>query len=183
MVWHFISLMMLSAGGALLALALYALANRHFIFWPPPAPGSWQHRIFKGLFRVLVYGLVILSIRDLWLTGLPSTVRLAAAGVLIFAGFVMAFSATGYLGWRNAFGEEKGLRTTGIFARSRNPIYVATWLGLIGWALLSPSPVILIGLSLWGLLYIPAVYLEERWLEVRYGAPYAAYRQVTPRFF
>lgn len=86
------------------------------------------------------------------------------------------------MGWRNAFGEKLGLRTTGWFSRSRNPIYLATWLGLIGWALLANAWMVTALLATWALFYAIAPMLEEPWLERQYGEDYRAYKAAVPRF-
>lgn len=104
------------------------------------------------------------------------------AGSLIVLGFGLAFWITLQLGWRNAFGEKLGLRTDGWFRFSRNPIYVATWIGLIGWGVLVNHTLVTVLLVLWGLMYLLAPVLEEPWLEKQYGEPYRNYKRSTPRF-
>lgn len=136
------------------------------------------------LFRIIVYGLVVASIFYLWQEGLQSsTPTNIVAIILILCGFVIAFWATDALGWSSAFGSKEGLRTDGIFAYSRNPIYVATWFGLAGWALLVPMPFIIATLCFWGLLYLAAVFLEERWLLKEYGEPFREFSRTVRRFF
>jgi len=103
--------------------------------------------------------------------------------ILLLCGFIIAFYATGALGWANAFGSKEGLRTDGIFAYSRNPIYVATWFGLAGWALLVPVASITVTLCLWALLYVVAIFLEERWLLKEYGKPFSEFCHTVRRFF
>ncbi|MEQ3746397.1 MAG: methyltransferase [Henriciella sp.] len=106
-----------------------------------------------------------------------------AGVIMIFVGFGAAFRITFLMGWRNAFGEPTGLRTEGWFQHSRNPVYVATWIGLIGWGLVIPDPFIRVLLAFWGLLYLLAPLFEEPWLEREYGQAYLAYKKSTPRFF
>ncbi|KHA54034.1 CzcN domain protein [Sulfitobacter geojensis] len=103
--------------------------------------------------------------------------------MLLLCGFIIAFWATGALGWSNAFGSKEGLRTDGIFAYSRNPIYIATWFGLAGWALLVPTPFIVATLCFWALLYLVAIFLEERWLLEEYGEPFTEFCNTVRRFF
>ena len=102
---------------------------------------------------------------------------------LIIFGFGAALWVTGKLGWKQAFGAAEGMVTAGPYAYSRNPVYVATWAGMIGWALCLPHPAILIPLALWALLYYLAPSLEEPWLEQKFGAAYITYKAKTPRFF
>ncbi len=171
------------SGFALLLLALADLMSKSFSFWPPPDSKSWQNSAFRTLFRIMFYGLVTASLVFLWQSGLPALTASTSVGVvLIILGFVIALAATGTLGWSNAFGSKEGLRTNGIFAYSRNPIYVATWLGLAGWALILPTPIIVATLTCWAVLYLIAVFLEERWLGREYGEAFESYCRKVRRF-
>jgi protein-S-isoprenylcysteine O-methyltransferase Ste14 len=168
----------------LLAIATVELLNPSFKFWPPPKDEPWKKTLFMTLFRIVVYGLVIASIIYLWTYGLQSSTSVnILAMILLLCGFIIAFYATGALGWANAFGSKEGLRTDGIFAYSRNPIYVATWFGLAGWALLVPVASITVTLCLWALLYVVAIFLEERWLLKEYGKPFSEFCHTVRRFF
>lgn len=167
----------------LVVLALADLLLATVQFWPPPNSQSWQNKTFRGLFRGMFYGLVSASTIYLWQIGLPaSPIAIIAGPALIALGFVIALFATGFLGWNNAFGAKEGLRTDGIFAYSRNPIYVATWFGLAGWAQVVPSPIILGTLCCWAFLYLMAVFLEERWLLREYGESFEIYCKQVRRF-
>lgn len=173
---------MLSALG-LLVLACATLFSPKIQFWPPPNRKSWQSATFRSLFRVMFYGQLLSTLGHFWLNGFDiSRLGLGAALALFFAGFLIAFVATGQLGWGNAFGAKEGLRTDGIFAYSRNPIYLATLLGLFGWGLLYPTGMSIMTLAFWGVLYVVAVFLEERWLGGVYGAAFDAYCKKVRRF-
>jgi len=163
-----------------LAFAAYILKD--FQFFPPPTKSSWQHVAFRSLFRIFLYPLLALSIA---LLGDQSSSSLASVFgiVMVLAGFGLAFRITFFMGWKDAFGEPTGLRTDGWFRHSRNPVYVSTWIGLLGWGLLIPEPFICILLSLWGALYLIAPIFEEPWLEREYGQAYSTYKAATPRFF
>ncbi len=168
----------------LLVLACATLYSPKIQFWPPPHRKSWQSTTFRSLFRGMFYGQLLSALGYFWLNGFDmSPFELGAALALFFAGFLIAFIATGQLGWRNAFGAQEGLCTKGIFAYSRNPIYLATLLGLLGWGLLYPTGMSIITLAFWGALYVVAVFLEERWLRGVYGADFVDYCDQTRRFF
>lgn len=172
------------AGLIIMAVATFELANPSFRFWPPPKDEPWKKFVFMTLFRVLVYGLIISSFLHLWQNGLSaSRSSITAAILLVCCGFAIAFSATFALGWKNAFGSKEGLKTEGIFKYSRNPIYVATWFGLAGWALLIPSPFVSAALLCWSLIYVVAIFIEERWLKSEYGEPFLEYCRDVRRFF
>ena len=179
MIW---ALCVLSSFG-FLAIFVLSLGAPRFGFgryWPPENTMGWQHLSFRALFRAGLYPVIAASAilgRDVgfWMPVLGFA--------LIIFGFGAALVFTGKLGWKQAFGAAEGVVKTGPYAYSRNPVYVATWVGMIGWALCLPHLAILIPLSLWALLYYIAPRLEEPWLEQRFGAPYIDYKAKTPRFF
>ena len=169
-------------GSATVIVALIILQHvrSDFQFWPPPDPQSWQKKFFRALFRVFFYSLVGLSFVEFQ----PSSFwRYTFGGILLVAGIGLAMRWTGFLGWRNSFGEPTGLKTTGPFSWSRNPVYVATIVGIIGWALVANTAPVTILLGLWALLYIAAPFVEEPWLLLKFGDEYQNYMDETPRFF
>lgn len=175
----------LSLFGATAIFGLSALTALRpgFRFFPPSSKQGWQHKAFLALFRLYLYPLVALSVLALSpVTGLTGWAKLTIGLMLFIIGFGFAFRITFLMGWRNAFGEKRGLMTTGWFAPSRNPIYVATWIGLIGWAMIISDPRIVCLLTLWGVMYWLAPHFEEPWLEHQYGDVYRAYKARTPRF-
>ncbi len=74
------------------------------------------------------------------------------------------------------------LVTSGVFALSRNPIYVAFWLVLAGQFLVFPNWLLLAYFfaALW--LIHRQVLLEERFLGDRYGREYSEYRRRVRRY-
>lgn len=149
-------------------------------YWPPPSAGSWQHHSFRALFRLGLYPLVLLSAMLLRDAGSSN----AAIGLpLLILGFGAALWITRAMGWGQAFGEAQTLITTGAFAYSRNPVYVATWAALIGWAICLPYVFVILPLALWALLYAVAPFFEEPWLEQHFGDAYRLYKTQVPRFF
>lgn len=172
------------SAGSILVLSLVAHFSRRIQFWPPPDGKSWQHWTFKALFRGFLYPLLILTYLEFDLQTHPQRLFQYATGIaMLVIGFGLTFLITFNMGWRNAFGEKRGLNTDGWFAHSRNPIYAATWLGLTGWALIVPSPYVGPLLALWAALYLLAPFLEEPWLEEQYGDAYRIYKKSVPRFF
>lgn len=103
-----------------------------------------------------------------------------AGGVLVLAGLAMAqwharlFKRIGTN--INTFGEPGTLTTAGLFAHTRNPMYLGMLLALAGVALalgtLSPWLLVLQFFVLAQCWYIP---LEERKLAARFGRQYADY--------
>lgn len=180
---HILFAIAMISSAAILLLSLRAAFSDNFQFWPPPDKGSWQHKCFLWLFRGLLYPLIALSFMEIERPdNIFDLIKCGVGGSLLVVGFGFALRITFVMGWRNAFGEKLGLKTSGYFARSRNPIYVATWIGLIGWAILVSSTLVSILLGIWALFYLIAPYFEEPWLERMYGDEFQEYRNQVPRF-
>lgn len=79
--------------------------------------------------------------------------------------------------WANALVE------TGIFAHSRNPLYVANLLILLGLAIVHNGWVMyLVVLPLFVFAYVAIVRAEEEYLSARFGAAYDSYCERVPRW-
>ena len=168
---------------AILVLSIFSMISKKFEFFPPPGKGAWQYKVFWLLFRIMFVGIVFLSVMDFGsLKYLNTTLRIFLGLPLLIAGFSAAFYLSVILGWQNAHGEQQGLVTTGWYRWSRNPIYVVSLLGIVGWGLLVDSLFVYILLALWGALYLLAPFVEEQWLEHRYGVDYVNYKSEVPRF-
>lgn len=165
---------------AIFILALCAPRLGYGRYWPPEQSQSWQHTSFRALFRLGLYPLVAVSALIARDVGFSMPIL---GGALIIIGFGAALAFTGKLGWKQAFGRAEGLVTTGPYALSRNPVYVATWLALLGWAICVPHAAVLGPLALWAVLYLIAPFWEEPWLEERFGTAFIEYKKTTPRFF
>ena len=176
-------LISVTCASALLLLSVISLVAPKFQFWPPPHPNSWQRQAFLWVFRGMCYSLIGLTVFEL--INQPTTLSALQLWIgvpILSAGFGAALASTFDLGWGLAFGEGQGLKTTGWFSWSRNPIYVVTWVGMIGWGLFAMSGPVSIVLVLWAIIYLNLVFLEERWLLATYGKEYADYMSKVPRF-
>lgn len=183
--WLEWALFAVSSGSIIMifSLAVVAAMRPNFQFFPPPTKQSWQRRTFLLLFRLFLYPLVALSIISFEPVRQSSfALHYGVGGLLFCCGFGMALWITQQMGWRNAFGEKRGLVTGGWFKVSRNPVYVATWVGLAGWGLIANHFLVTILLLAWAVLYLLAPFFEEPWLEAQYGAPYREYKATTRRF-
>jgi len=74
------------------------------------------------------------------------------------------------------------LVTSGVFERSRNPIYVADALLLASHAAWLGRPLALVGVPALLLALHPQIRAEERALSERFGGEYAAYVARVPRW-
>ena len=74
------------------------------------------------------------------------------------------------------------LMTTGPYAYTRNPMYVAELALWLGWAILFGSLVILLGFVVLTVFIILVLPREERGLETRFGETYRQYQARVPRW-
>ncbi len=79
-------------------------------------------------------------------------------------------------------GTSPGLVTRGLYALSRNPIYVGMLIGLLGFTLMIPTPLSLITLAGSAIGIRQQVLGEEIFLRRTYGAEYLAYAHRVGRF-
>ncbi|MDJ1157239.1 isoprenylcysteine carboxylmethyltransferase family protein [Chelatococcus sp. SYSU_G07232] len=113
--------------------------------------------------------------------------RLAGAGLLVMG---LALAVSGFNTFRrlgtpvDPTARAEVLATGGIYAVTRNPMYLGISIAFAGLGLASNWP--------WLLLLAPAMAIglqklaierEERHLEARFGASYRAYRERVPRWF
>ena len=98
---------------------------------------------------------------------------LYAAGTLLLAASVAAFAAP----------SENGLRQTGIYRLSRNPMYVAYFVFFVGCALLTQSLLLLGFVAVFQLMAHRMIRAEERWCAERFGDAYLQYCKQVRRYF
>ncbi len=147
-------------------------------FWPPPDPPSWRYTMtrYTGLLGPFsVVGLLALGVLDRGSFGWGHEARFVV-GVLLFApgSFLALWGAFG-LGLEASMGKERDLVAKGAYRVSRNPQYVGSVVGLLGYALLCNSTLTLVVWALWTLWFGLAPFAEEPWLREKLGAPYDAY--------
>ena len=151
-------------------------------FWPPSGKDTWQYRLFWLCFRVMLISLVVVCVLDFNGLGGFRTLYYAFGIPLAIFGFGVALYLTIFLGWKNAHGEPEGLKTTGLYRWSRNPIYVVSLIGMFGLGITINSLYVYVLLGLWAILYVVAPFREEPWLEKQYGNEYLKYKARVPRF-
>jgi protein-S-isoprenylcysteine O-methyltransferase Ste14 len=100
-------------------------------------------------------------------------VALCLGGVLILVISLVSFGTSFRVGID--VDQPGGLVTTGIFAVSRNPIYVGFFVFLLGQFLVFPSWTPLIALAVATLLFHRQVLREEEFMRQRYGREYGEY--------
>ena len=103
----------------------------------------------------------------------------AAALVLMFA-TLTSFGTSFRVGIDTE--DPDALVTSGVFAFTRNPIYVAFAILLIGEFLIFPHWILLLYLVAGVALFHRQVLREEAYLDAHYGEAYRAYRARVPRY-
>jgi len=112
-----------------------------------------------------------------------------AAGVLLFAAALWSMGDAWRMGIDRAAhrggagGQRAHLVTAGVFARSRNPIYLAFDLVLLGSVLVHGRVVILLTAAALAAAFHIQILREERFLSEAHGEAFAAYRRRTRRYF
>lgn len=125
---------------------------------------------------------------DWFLPGLPggSLTRLAGLALIVLGAWVAmkgvaAMTKAGASPIPNS--PELYLATEGVFAVSRNPIYLGFLIVLTGTALLFQSAGILLSVPMVAvLLHVLVIRSEEEYLAERFGAEYEAYRKKVRRW-
>ncbi len=163
-------------------LLLLTIKTRILKLWPTPGKGSWQQFVFWPLFRGGL-GLTLLFAALNFRPDLDPHWALMIVGVpMMLIG--LAVTVYGYfdLGIENTYGSDQGLVTSGLYAYSRNPQYVASIVAFTGVAIsVHTGPVVLL-CALAVLVYVLLPLAEEPWLSQIYGDAFANYTQKTPRF-
>ncbi len=136
-------------------------------------------------------GLAVTLLLD-WLAGDPSfglgyDWRMMIALILIIAGFALIAVAaidfrkagTHLEPWKPAI----ALVTTGVYAWTRNPIYLGMSLGYAGLSLLADSVASLAALPLvMAVIHYGVIRREEHYLEVKFGQAYRDYKGKVRRW-
>jgi protein-S-isoprenylcysteine O-methyltransferase Ste14 len=142
---------------------------------------SWLSWACYGLGFGLTVRLAPDAIADLQTGGIGAVVLLGA--VIAFFVLVLLIQREMSVALSNtAFGEPRKLTTSGFFALSRNPMYVAFLIPLLSLAIYSPLSALAAAA-----LYITAMNTliignEEEVLQAGFGAQYRRYCQSTPRW-
>ncbi len=138
---------------------------------------------FTGVLGPLsILGALVLGVLDWNSFILDHPVRFALGAALAAPGG--AFALWGFLGLgvHASQGFAGELTATGAYRYSRNPQYVGTIVGLLGYVLICNSVLTLIVWVLWSVWFVLAPLAEEPWLREQLGAGYREYAAKVPRF-
>jgi protein-S-isoprenylcysteine O-methyltransferase Ste14 len=107
-------------------------------------------------------------------------VFLCVVGLLLMLWSLLSFGMSFRVGIDTAHPDK--LVTTGVFAFSRNPIYVAFWMVMIGQFLILPNWILLVYLAAATWLFHRQVLREEAYLSKYYGREYSEYANRVRRY-
>ena len=105
------------------------------------------------------------------------------SGIVLYGYTAFQFGSEGK-GTPSPSDEPEELVTSGIYAHSRNPMYIAVLLVILGQALRQRSVAILWwGFGMWIGFHNRVIGYEEPHLAEKHGEAYEAYRESVPRWF
>jgi protein-S-isoprenylcysteine O-methyltransferase Ste14 len=107
-------------------------------------------------------------------------VLLCLVGLVLFVMSLVAFGASFRVGIDTTHPDK--LVTAGIFSRTRNPIYVAFWIVLLGEFLTFPNWLLLVYLAAASWLFHRQVLREEAYLREHYASEYSDYCAQVRRY-
>ena len=156
-----------------------------------PFNSFWRNRIcaafwVAGLTAWTSGGVLLWIYRPLLLSAArPSWVAIAAGLVLIGIEVYLFLRVERELGSRRLVGHAEltgtgEMFTAGLYAHVRHPRYSGMFCAIVGAALLGGTPRLWVVLGVWSVLALGVIRLEERELDARFGAAYAAYRKRVP---
>jgi protein-S-isoprenylcysteine O-methyltransferase Ste14 len=160
------------------SLLVLSIAKPRLRFWPPPPGPSWRREVTRvaGVLGPLsVVGMLALGVLDWDAFFWRHWSRFVVGGPLfVFGG---AFALWGFFGLGVTASQGLGgpLLVSGAYRYSRNPQYVGTVAGLLGYGLICNSTLALTAVALSSSWYLLAPFAEEPWLRERLGAPYLEY--------
>ena len=157
-----------------------------------PAFDSWQRLAYNLLALIMIlpflFILLFLPGKTLYLVSVPWNYLMALWQLLLIAAMLMTLCQTGaasflglsQIGNRGRADDGRGLVTTGLYGRTRNPLFL--FAALILWS----SPIMTESLLTFNILANIYFYLgarhEERSLKAKYGEAYEEYKRRVPMF-
>jgi protein-S-isoprenylcysteine O-methyltransferase Ste14 len=142
---------------------------------------SEAHRESRLTFRKLAQrirvpaGFVLAPL--LLISAQPSVVSIAAGAAVSTAGLAIRAWASGYLR------KNQELTTTGPYARTRNPLYLGTFVLGTGIAIGSGTPWFVgLFMALYLLIYVPVMFAEAETLRTLFSEEYDHYSRHVPLF-
>lgn len=179
------ALLWTGVGAAALAIATlgYSIAQPHRRLWPPLHPQDKLTGVLAWALTLLIFGAALgVGLMEWGRFALPLWLRFTMGGLLVFLGNLAVWSCVTDVGMAQTSGATGQLHTTGLYAWSRHPQYVAGMGILLGWTLLSASLSVAIIAALGSAALMLAAVAEEPWLARQHPDTWHHYAARTPRF-
>ena len=164
-----------------------ALATNRIKEWTGWKPRTYRmvYNLINTILFLLLLFLTAIVPSYLFLEPSPLTnysgLLIAAVGIFVIKRAFRNYNTLGFIGLKKE--ESQELKTTGLQAKIRHPLYSGTILLFIGYVLFNPmltSLVVLLAL----IVYLPfGIYWEEKKLIATYGNDYLEYKQKVPALF
>ena len=139
--------------------------------------------MISGMVIVTILGIIFLGhVFKIGILGIPWTLIFRIAGVaLIILGAFIWFMGALHSGMDENISENR-LKTDGIYAWVRNPMYSGIWITLIGVTLMWHNVLMLtLPVINWLIMTVVLINTEEKWLIKLYGDEYAEYKKHVNR--
>jgi len=152
------------------------------------ASGRFFFRFRNGMFPVVFVALFFLTRPALFLESAAIDRVVELIGILIaMAGQVFRFFVIGYAyikrGGKDGQVYADGLVIRGVYAHSRNPMYVGNFLIAVGVGIVYGSPWVYFAvIPFFAYVYLSIVVTEESYLRVKFGKAYEEYEKKVNRF-
>ena len=175
-------------------LGLYQRMGFSHINYGARGTARWWHRHTFNVFRTAILLICLARMGldiDPWLGVFPWLYQwpvLLVGMLVLMASFTVVNYLQAYMheDWRSGVDEQSGraakLVTTGPFARSRNPLFLAIMAGQTGFFLALPSVFSLVCLMAGVLVITRQAREEEKALASQFSEAYEHYRQQVPRW-
>jgi len=153
--------------------------------WPLPEPGTPLYALSRAstpVGPIAILGLLAVGALDFDGFVLHHPLRFAVGGALLLPGGAFALWGFFGLGLEASTGVERALLARGAYRYSRNPQYVGSVVGLLGYALICNSALALVCWALWSAWFLLAPFAEEPWLREKLGEPYLDYTRRVRRY-
>ena len=143
---------------------------------------TWSQKYRKGISWMLVSGFLFLLLFSThsWERDSPIDLLFEVAGL-----FLIVVCTFGRL-WSSVYAsgyKDEMIITSGPYSTVRNPLYLFSFIGVVGMGLVSENLLVLVLAPLFFLLhYRFVVRSEERYLLTKFGEVYADYLKRVPRF-
>ncbi|WP_017446967.1 methyltransferase family protein [Gayadomonas joobiniege] len=174
-------------------ISLQQKSNTRYVHAGDKYSASWFNHLCFRVFRISIWAVCVVRFFypdiDSYLGILPNLYQsewILTGLILLTIGFVSTMYGHYALGplWRSGMDKNSPnqLQTNGIYAYSRNPMYLSIAFAQLGFFLALPSAFSLICLIFGWIILYRQTLLEEAFLQRRFNEQYSQYKQTVRRW-